>query len=140
MVTQLKIKEKKMAYKFKIGDKVKMLVDDSFGSLTYKGQIGTIVADIDSDEPLVSFEGRRGGEYWIEEKDMELASKLSKSYENTVWERISTTPPEGVALLTKISDEFGERNLQTLIKQGNLWWTTDKSMYVYYQPTHWAYV
>lgn len=49
-------------------------------------------------------------------------------------------PPENVIIETKIDDEKGERNIQKLIRMGNLWWFTDKSMYIYYCPTHWRYV
>ena len=48
--------------------------------------------------------------------------------------------PEKVIIWTRIQDEFGfSRNEQQLLKDGNLWWTPDKSMYVYYTPTHWSY-
>jgi hypothetical protein len=45
--------------------------------------------------------------------------------------------PEGVVVETKIDDEKGLRNEQRLSRQGNLWWTADGEMYVYYTPTHW---
>lgn len=48
-----------------------------------------------------------------------------------------TTAPNGVVIETKIDDEHGLRNQQTLKKQGNLWFFPDGSMYVYYAPTHW---
>lgn len=48
-------------------------------------------------------------------------------------------PPENVILDTKIDDVHGVRNEQQLIRQGNLWWIKDKSIYVYYRPTHWRY-
>jgi len=48
-------------------------------------------------------------------------------------------PPENVVVITKIIDEHGERNEERLIRKGNLWWTADGSMYVYYTPTHWRY-
>jgi hypothetical protein len=51
----------------------------------------------------------------------------------------SSIVPENVILNTKINDNNGVRNEQKLIKIGNLWWTTDKQMYVYYRPTHWSY-
>jgi len=54
------------------------------------------------------------------------------------WKKISEeTPPEGKAIKTKIEDADGVRNEQYLIKKGNLWWTADMKMYVYYTPTHW---
>jgi len=46
-------------------------------------------------------------------------------------------PTEGNVVKTKLSDKYGERNIQELIRKGNLWWLTDMSMYVYYTPTHW---
>ncbi len=45
--------------------------------------------------------------------------------------------PENVELDTKIDNEAGCRNDQTLMRRGNLWWYPDGSMYVYYTPTHW---
>ena len=47
-------------------------------------------------------------------------------------------PPTGVFVHTKVMDEHGERNFQEMKFERNLWWTRD-GMYVYYQPTHWAY-
>lgn len=54
------------------------------------------------------------------------------------------TAPEGVEILTKIDDERGERNVQSLVKRTRIpgetapmFWTPDGSMYVYYTPTHW---
>jgi hypothetical protein len=52
------------------------------------------------------------------------------------WQPISTSP-EGKVVLTKIDDECGPRNQQELVRQGRLWFFPDKSMYVYYDPTHW---
>ncbi len=46
-------------------------------------------------------------------------------------------PPDGEIVMTKIDDENGCRNEQKLKRQGNLWFTPDGSMYVYYRPTHW---
>jgi hypothetical protein len=46
-------------------------------------------------------------------------------------------PPDNVVVDTKIDDGNGVGNVQHLIKIGNLWWTSDKKMYVYYRPTHW---
>lgn len=46
-------------------------------------------------------------------------------------------PQENVEVMTKISDENGERNEQSLKRNGNLWVSPDGSMYVYYTPTHW---
>ena len=52
------------------------------------------------------------------------------------WQPIETAP-DGVVVETKIDDWQGVRNEQTLKRQGNLWWTPDGKMYVYYRPTHW---
>ncbi len=54
------------------------------------------------------------------------------------WKLISEEkPPEGRTIKTKIQDQLGSRNEDYLIKKGNLWWTPDMKMYVYYTPTHW---
>lgn len=56
------------------------------------------------------------------------------------WNKVSDkTPPDGVELETKIHDDNGLRNEQTLVFHGGLWWFPDKSMYVYYSPTHWRH-
>ena len=47
--------------------------------------------------------------------------------------------PKDIPLNTKIDTDAGIRNEQKLIWDGNLWWHTDKKMYVYYTPTHWSY-
>lgn len=44
--------------------------------------------------------------------------------------------PDGVEVETKIDDDGGVRNVQTLKRSGNLWFVPDGSMYVYYTPTH----
>ena len=49
---------------------------------------------------------------------------------------VETLPPSGVVVETK--DSGG--NTQKLIREGNLWWFTDKSMYVYYIPVVWRIV
>lgn len=46
-------------------------------------------------------------------------------------------PPENQIVDTKIEDEKGRRNEDRLVFSNNLWWLPDKSMYVYYSPTHW---
>lgn len=46
-------------------------------------------------------------------------------------------PPIGRVVETKLDDEQGVRNVQTLKRQSNLWWFPDGEMYVYYTPTHW---
>lgn len=49
----------------------------------------------------------------------------------------ATEAPEGILVLTKIDDADGVRNVQTLVRSGNLWFTDKrKSSYVYYTPTH----
>jgi hypothetical protein len=52
------------------------------------------------------------------------------------WKPIETAP-EGEVLLTKIHDWHGCRNKVKLVRQGRLWFVPDRSMYVYYAPTHW---
>jgi len=59
------------------------------------------------------------------------------------WQPIETCP-EGVEVMTKIEDERGERNVQTLVQRTRepgktrpMFWLPDGSMYVYYTPTHW---
>ena len=45
--------------------------------------------------------------------------------------------PEGKFVLTKIDDAQGVRNVQVLVRSGDLWFTDErKSSYVYYTPTH----
>lgn len=46
-------------------------------------------------------------------------------------------PESGRLVDTKVDDRNGLRNEQRLIRQGNLWFFPDMSMYVYYKPTHW---
>lgn len=46
-------------------------------------------------------------------------------------------PPEGEPVETKIDHGKGVRYEQQLVRQGRLWYFTDRSMYVYYTPTHW---
>lgn len=56
----------------------------------------------------------------------------------TEWQLITKDQPEDkIEVETKIDDAKGERNIQTLKRQGNLWFFPDDSMYVYYTPTHW---
>jgi hypothetical protein len=52
------------------------------------------------------------------------------------WQPISLAPADEI-VETKIHDDAGERNVQCLIREGNLWFFPDRSMYVYYRPTHW---
>lgn len=46
-------------------------------------------------------------------------------------------PENGVEVMTKIDDQKGCRNKQSLTRQGNFWFFPDMSMYVYYTPTYW---
>jgi|CXWL01.1.fsa_nt_gi hypothetical protein len=56
------------------------------------------------------------------------------------WKSIQDThPPKGVFVHTKINDRDGERNIQVMKLENNLWFCKDGT-YVYYRPTHWAYV
>ena len=59
-----------------------------------------------------------------------------------VWYKIESAP-ENVPVLTKIDDnEYGKRNVQVMVRKGNLWWIDSgkpTAMYVYYTPTHWAF-
>jgi hypothetical protein len=61
--------------------------------------------------------------------------------ERSEWRRTEFEPaPENVVVQTKLDDEQGVRNVQTLKRRGALWWTPDGDMYVYYTPTHWREV
>ena len=54
------------------------------------------------------------------------------------WQSVEVeTSPEGMEVETMIADEHGVRNETNLVRNGKLWFFPDKSMYVYYQPTHW---
>lgn len=46
-------------------------------------------------------------------------------------------PPQKQVVRTKIDDKNGVRNETNLYLSGNLWFTEDGKMYVYYKPTHW---
>lgn len=52
------------------------------------------------------------------------------------WQTIDSAPEDRV-VMTKIDDKDGVRNERTLSLSRGLWWNPDKSMYVYYRPTHW---
>lgn len=53
------------------------------------------------------------------------------------WVKVSDElPPTGQTVLTRILDSFGSRNETELIFD-RMWWLKDRSMYVYYNPTHW---
>jgi hypothetical protein len=65
---------------------------------------------------------------------------MSEEQQTIEWiECAKQEPPEGEMLETKIDDERGVRNQQTLLSRGNLWWTGKgaDAIYVYYRPTHW---
>ena len=54
------------------------------------------------------------------------------------WMRVSEVkPPENKPVMTKVDDGNGARNKQALVRRGNIFYTPDMSMYVYYSPTHW---
>lgn len=56
---------------------------------------------------------------------------------NPIWHKTAdAVPPSGVVVMTKCDDEHGLRNEQKLVRQGSLWWLEDRSLYVYYTPTH----
>ena len=46
-------------------------------------------------------------------------------------------PQDEIKVETKIDTGMVERNVTKLARQGRLWFFPDRSMYVYYQPTHW---
>lgn len=52
------------------------------------------------------------------------------------WIKITDQPPpQGVVVETKIANP--DRNYEDLQLISGLWWHKDRSMYVYYTPTHW---
>lgn len=53
------------------------------------------------------------------------------------WKPIQQMPQDGKFYLTKIDDHNGERNVQKLKREKNLFWD-NSGMYVYYTPTHYA--
>lgn len=61
------------------------------------------------------------------------------------WNPIETAPL-GIVVETKIDDADGCRNEQALVATQRepgcrvMWWYPDRSMYVYYTPTHWRYL
>lgn len=56
----------------------------------------------------------------------------------TEWIKCSDRlPDEKVEVMTKIDDEKGVRNEQSLTRYSGLWFFPDMSMYIYYNPTHW---
>lgn len=57
---------------------------------------------------------------------------------NEAWRPITDDQPAQKQVVeTCIKDEAGVRNEQPLLRQVNLWFFPDMSMYVYYTPTHW---
>ncbi len=52
------------------------------------------------------------------------------------WQRIENAP-EKIVVQTCIDDGDGQRNVADLVREGKLWFFPDRSMYVYYEPTHW---
>lgn len=56
--------------------------------------------------------------------------------EDITWIKISDQkPPEGEKVLTKIDDRQGVRNIISLTRRKNLYFSGE--IYVYYTPTHW---
>ena len=63
---------------------------------------------------------------------------MSTNINDNIWTPCTEElPPRGLEVETKIDDLRGIRNTQTLKRLGNLWFTPDGNMYVYYTPTHW---
>lgn len=57
---------------------------------------------------------------------------------NNGWIKVADRLPiQNEVVKTKIDDNNGVRNEQSLKLQGRLWWHSDGKMYVYYTPTHW---
>ena len=68
---------------------------------------------------------------------VDAARKQGEAMTTDNWEAITETrPAQGVAVLTKIDGAGGPRNEQVLVRNENLWFFPDMSMYVYYTPTH----
>lgn len=61
------------------------------------------------------------------------------------WRPITSAPLD-IEVETKIDDERGERNVQTLVARQRapdcrvMWFVPNGSMYVYYEPTHWRHI
>lgn len=54
------------------------------------------------------------------------------------WTETSLVVPEnGVVVDTVILDKHGCRGRQRLIRIGNAWLSPDRSIHMYYTPTHW---
>lgn len=54
--------------------------------------------------------------------------------DNVTWELASRRNPPENALVEVITPGGDQRKL---VFSRNLWWLPDKSMYVYFAPTHW---
>lgn len=52
------------------------------------------------------------------------------------WQTIATAP-ENKPVETAIIEDGSERLVQVLVRVKRLWFFEDKTMYVYYSPTHW---
>lgn len=78
-----------------------------------------------------------GGVAWLVGKAGFVSCEaLSRVPPEADWQPIATAPVEEV-VETKIDDEHGERNVCTLKRIGQLWFTPDARLHVYYVPTHW---
>ncbi len=63
------------------------------------------------------------------------------TFKKTDWISVKEQmPPTAKIVETKVDDGKWVRNIQKLIYDRNLWWLSDYSMYVYYNPTHWRYL
>jgi hypothetical protein len=69
----------------------------------------------------------------------ERQAAVEREAPNVAWLPASDAPND-VEILTKIDDSTGGRNICTLKRNGHLWFIPDGSMYVYYTPTHFAYI
>ena len=49
-------------------------------------------------------------------------------------------PPDGQVVLTKVDHGNLVTNEQKLVRSGRLYFLEDRSMYVYYVPTHWMLI
>jgi hypothetical protein len=66
-----------------------------------------------------------------------MTDQHSLTSDPAAWQPIATAP-EGTAVDTCIdAGTPKQRNEQSLVRKGRLWFFTDMSMYVYYTPTHW---
>lgn len=66
---------------------------------------------------------------------------MAVAWVDSSWTEITeTSPAQGEPVKTIIADADGVRNEAVLVRIGNLWFFEDRSMYVYYRPTHWKAV